>query len=601
MLPFACACHPARQSVFKNLSIRVKVGLILGVSMVGLALIVANALVTLRGQLFADREQRVRSVVELAHGLVAHQAGEAGAGRLTEEQARKAALAAVTALRHNGTEYFFVLDQKGVVIAHGTDAKLVGKDLTGAKDPNGVAFISAMLTAARAKAEGGFASYAWPKPGGDPTVSFPKISFVKTYAPWGWVIASGLYVDDVDREFTRAAWSLGGISALIMLAGIVAALVIGRAVVRPIPRVQAVIAAASAGDLSRTAEVDGRDEIAAMARDFNGLIGTLRDSIARVGEASASVSSASVELMASADGMSRNAERMNEKSGGIAHAVDGVAEAVGDLSAIAERLAGNAEAVAAAAEQMGASIREVARHAADSSQVAHRASTTSRQAGAVLDEAETAMQQAVGTIRQLDTASTEIGEVIRVISDIAQQTNLLALNATIEAARAGEAGKGFAVVANEVKHLATQSARAAEEIERKITTTQEQTERSVASITEVATMMGRVTDSIASINEVIGEIDRIAASIAHEVDQQSATTAEIGRNVSQVADAAREVARDTVETSGQAHVVKDAVISLARISGETASGATETAAAAGELGRLANDLDQLVSRFRLRA
>ncbi|MBP2293434.1 methyl-accepting chemotaxis protein [Azospirillum rugosum] len=587
--------------MFKNLSIRVKVGLILGVCLIGLALIVANALVTMRAQMFADREQRVRSVVEVAHDLVAHEAAEAKAGRLTEEQARKAALAAVTALHHNGAEYFFVLDPKGIMLAHGADASLVGKDLTGAKDPNGVAFINAMLAAARANAEGGFASYAWPKPGENPKLSFPKISFVKTYAPWGWVIASGLYVDDVDREFARAAWALGGISALIMLAGIATALLIVRAVVRPIPRVQAVIAAASAGDLSRTAEVDGKDEIATMAHDFNGLIGTLRDSIARVGEASASVSSASVELTASAGDMSRNAERMNEKAGGIAQAVEGVVGAVSDLSSIAEQLAANAEAVAAAAEEMGASIREVARHAADSSQVAHRAFSTARQAGDVLDQAENAMTQAVETIRQLDTASTEIGEVIRVISDIAQQTNLLALNATIEAARAGEAGKGFAVVANEVKHLATQSARAAEEIEQKITTTQEKTERSVASITEVATMMERVTESIASINEVIGEIDRIAASIAHEVDQQSATTAEIGRNVSQVADAAREVARDTVETSDQAHVVKDAVVFLAQISSETASGATETAAAAGELGRLANDLDQMVSRFRLRA
>ena len=133
------------------------------------------------------------------------------------------------------------------------------------------------------------------------------------------------------------------------------------------------------------------------------------------------------------------------------------------------------------------------------------------------------------------TTAPEIGEVIKVISDIAEQTNLLALNATIEAARAGEAGKGFAVVATEVKNLATQSARAAENIAQRITATQEQTGRSVASIDQVADAMARVSGSIGAIHDVIARIDEIAGSIAAEVAQQTATTSEIGRNVSQVA------------------------------------------------------------------
>ena len=587
--------------MFKNLSIRIKIGLILAVSVVGLAVIIVNALGTLRGQMFADRQTKVQNVVEAAHSQIAFFEGEARTGRLTVAQAQKAALDAVTAIRYAGNEYFFVLDTKGLVVAHGVDPKLAGKDLTQAKDPNGVFFIRRMLDAAQSNADGGFAEYAWPKPGAPDKTPMPKLTFVKTFGPWGWVLASGIYIDDIDAAFTEQMWKVGGISLAVVLAGVFATFLIGRAVVGPIPAMQAAIAAASAGDLTRSADAAGRDEIAVMARDFNGLIGTLRESIGRVGEASASVSSASVELNASAADMSRNAERMNEKADSITHAVAGVVRAVGDLSAVAEQLAANAETVAAAAEEMGASISEVSRHAADSSQVAHRAAEAAEQAGTVLHAADGAIKQAVGNIRELAQASTEIGQVIKVISDIAQQTNLLALNATIEAARAGEAGKGFAVVANEVKNLATQSARATEEIEQKITTTQVQTERSVASIDEVARMMERVSGAIASINGVIGQIDEIASSIAHEVNQQSATTAEIGRNVSQVASAAKEVAKDTVETSSQARVVKDAVEFLARIANDTAGGATQTSAAANELGRLAVDLDQLVSRFKLRA
>lgn len=583
-----------------NLSIKSKIGLILTVGLAGLIAMAGLALSNMRSQMLADREAKVKNLTEVAYTLVAHHEAEAKAGRLTEIQAQKAALAALSQLRYNGSDYFFALDLRGIIVAH-ANPQQIGKDLTREADPDGVLFIRAMLDTAHATPEGGIVRYAFPKPGHDPNLPEPKLAYVRAFAPWGWTLSTGIYIDDVDTAFVAETWRQGTVSAVVMLVGMLATLVIGRAVVKPIPGMQAAIAAASRGDLSSTAAIDGRDEIAAMARDFNGLVTTLRDSIARVGQASASVASASVALNASAGDMSRNAERMNEKADGIAHAVSEVVRAVGDLSAVAEQLAANAETVAAAAEEMSASIGEVARHAADSSQVAHRASAAAGQAGDVLQAADVAIQQAVGNIRELAQASTEIGPIIKVISDIAQQTNLLALNATIEAARAGEAGKGFAVVANEVKNLATQSAKATEDIGQRITSTQKHMEKSVASIDEVAGMMERVSAALASINGVIGEIDEIAASIAHEVQQQSAATAEIGCNVSQVAAAAKEVAKDTAQTSEQARVVKDAVEFLARIAGDTASGATETSAAANELGRLATDLDHMVARFKLRA
>ena len=452
--------------------------LIVAAGLAGLIVVVSISLMTLRAQMFSERQSQTQHLIETATTLVDHYAQAAREGRLSEDAARKEALAAVTSLRYADGEYFFILDPAGTVIAHGADPKLVGKNLKAVKDQNGFAFVG-RDDARGARADGGVTvRYVWPKANGS-TEPKPKIAFAKRYQTWDWIIGSGIYVDDVDDAFIVTALQLGGASlAVVLLLGTIAGL-LGRAIVKPIPIMQRSIAAARAGDLSQTVSIETRDEVADMARDFNELLGSLRGSIGEVGLASGSVSAASVELTASAEEMSRNAELLNTHADEISHAMNGVVSAVGELSGIAGQLAESADSVAAASEQMTASIKEVARHAANSSDVAHQASTAADQARNTLGGAEAAIRSAVDDIRQLSENSAEIGEVIKVISDIAEQTNLLALNATIEAARAGEAGKGFAVVATEVKNLATQSARAAENIAQRITATQEQTGRSV--------------------------------------------------------------------------------------------------------------------------
>ncbi|MCA1983105.1 methyl-accepting chemotaxis protein [Nocardioides nematodiphilus] len=296
------------------------------------------------------------------------------------------------------------------------------------------------------------------------------------------------------------------------------------------------------GDLTRELGIEGEDALGRMADSLRQLTTALRANMTQIGQTSTSMAAAAEELTAVSSDMSR----------GTAHASD----LAGNVSAAAEQVSANVSTVATAAEQMSASIMEIARNATD-------ASTVAAEAVVVANDART-------TVDSLGVSSAEIGEVIKVITSIAQQTNLLALNATIEAARAGEMGKGFAVVANEVKELASETAKATQEIGERIEAIQGDTVSAVEAITRITS--------------VIGQINDITGTIASAVEEQTATTNEIARSVNEAASGATGIAED--------------ITRVASATTQAQSGAQGTSAAAGELAGMATALDGLVGAFR---
>jgi methyl-accepting chemotaxis protein len=268
------------------------------------------------------------------------------------------------------------------------------------------------------------------------------------------------------------------------------------------------------------------------------LRGSLESLLQRVADTATVLASAANELTSVSQQMAATAEE--------------TATQANVAAAASEQVSKNISTVATGTEEMGASIKEIAKNANEAAKVA----TTAVRVAAKTNT----------TVAKLGESSAEIGNVIKVITSIAQQTNLLALNATIEAARAGEAGKGFAVVANEVKELAKQTAKATEDISRKIEAIQGDTKGAVEAITEIG--------------KIINQINDLQNSIASAVEEQTATTGEISRNVAEAAQGSTEIARN--------------VSGVAQAARHTSEGAGNTKNSADELSRIALDLQKLV-------
>jgi methyl-accepting chemotaxis protein len=530
-----------------------KLALIIVISLSGMMVMGPIALSTMRGQMMSDRQAKTRQMIDVGYGILAHYHQLESDGKLTHDAAQAAAMSEIKSLRYDKVEYFWINDMTPKMVMHPIKPELDGKFLGEMKDPTGNALFNGFVDVVKNKGEG-FYSYLWPKPGFDQPVS--KISYVKGFAPWGWIIGTGIYLDDVDAVFRQTAWMFALVSFVVFAVVLIASAIIGRSVTRPIARITDLTSRLASGDSAfEVPYTERRDEVGGLAKALS----VFKDNAVEVVRMHAE----QAEMKQKADAEKRQA--MIDLAGKFEASIQAVVgEVIGESSQMQQaaqsmsrtaseasrrarlvedagrHASGNVQMVASAAEELSTSIAEISQRVTQAASVANKAAADG--------------QRTNETVEGLAAAANKIGEVIGLINKIASQTNLLALNATIEAARAGEAGKGFAVVASEVKSLASQTAKATEEISSQITAIQTETAEVVTNIQDIRATIMQVNEISSSIAAAVEEQGAATKEIASSVQQAASGTNEVSQNISSVTAATAEtgsVAETVLQSSGR--------------------------------------------------
>jgi methyl-accepting chemotaxis protein len=469
-------------------------------------------------------EQRLaatRSVVQQAASIAARYEELARTGQLGQTEAQAKAIGEIKAIRYDGNEYVWVNDMTPRMVVHPIKPELDGKPLGDIKDPSGKRLFVEFVQTVRAGGSG-YVDYLWPKPGhADPE---PKRSYVAGFAPWGWVIGSGVYIDAVRSSAMRFAAVSLSVGVLVGVGALVCIHLLGRSMQRRLAAAEHALNAMSCGDLTTAVQIDTNDEIGALLRC----------------------------VVRTRDGLMRMVDDVRSSTESIGTASSQIACGNQDLSARTEQAASNLQETAASMEELTSTVRQTAGSAQTASQLAGAASASAASGCEVA-------QKVVSTMEGIDASARKIAEITGMIDGIAFQTNLLALNAAVEAARAGEQGRGFAVVAAEVRGLAQRSADAARQIKSLIDASVEQVQQGTNLVRQAGGSMTEIAANVQRVSDIIAEISNAATEQSEGIGQVNAAVTNLDQMTQQNAALVEQSAAAAESLRGQAQRLVNAV------------------------------------------
>ncbi len=539
-------------SFFASLRVATRIQILVGLALAGLLVLCFTALFQVKSSMLEDRKQKTRNLVEVGIGTLAHYQKLAADGKMSDEDARKAAKETLRTLRYDNTDYFFIVDTSHKYVLFPTKPEFEGVDKSDMKDANGKFLIQELVSAG--KRGGDFVEYWFPKPGQQ--TAEPKISYAALFTPWNWVLGTGIYIDDIDREYRRNALQLGGISLVLLLVLGLVGWQVGGSVLRQLggePKdAAAVMQRVAGGDL--TARLDSAPA-GSLLRALGDMVMSLRQLVTEIND--------------DANRLVSNAEKIASASDDVARAAEQQSDATSAMAAAIEELT-------VSSNHISDSARETSRETTEAVALSGQGTERVERASRAIQKISDTVSDASGRIRALEERARQVSSIANVIKDIAGQTNLLALNAAIEAARAGEQGRGFAVVADEVRKLAERTSSATTEIEQMIVGIQSDT---VGAVEAMDAALPEVQEGV--------QLAGSASESLQAIEQGARRTLE---RVGEVADATQE--QSTASTS-----IAQRVEQIANMVEETTDTIRGTAATAHQLENIANSLKQLIGRF----
>ncbi|MFK0332181.1 methyl-accepting chemotaxis protein [Rhizobium sp. NPDC090275] len=563
--------------------------------LVGLLLVIFSGIVymqirTLREAIYTERFEMMRSQVESAISVLDTFYQQEKAGALTHEAAQTAAFKVVEKMKYEPSGYFVGFDYNVVQIFK-DGSKSIGQNQSGTQDKTGKYISKEQVD--RGIAGGGRTIFYWQKPGQPADQLFLKGNYSKAFEPWKVVVATGVYMDDVETQIWDATMAVIGLCLVALAIAVAMAFYIIRGISRPLSAIHDALGAVANEDVSKAIpHTDLRNEVGMMAKATKSLQEKVRDRQQMTvrqeeqqrelnaerqrsvdaqlldAEQQAHVVSTignSLERLANGDltvrcddlgtkyaGLRDNfndalarleqaMSRVSLKGNDIAVSKEEIRRASNELAQRTERQAANLEETSAALDELTVAVRQTADGAREAARRVSSVSSEAQQSDAVVSEAINAMNG-------IEQSSAEITKIIGVIDEIAFQTNLLALNAGVEAARAGESGKGFAVVAQEVRELAQRSAAAAKEIKSQISSSSTQVEQGVDLVGRAGEALKRISSQIESANEIVSKI-------SHSAQEQDTTLRSISQSMNQLDTATQQNAAMAEETTASAEVL----------------------------------------------
>ncbi|MCY9870675.1 methyl-accepting chemotaxis protein [Vibrio barjaei] len=495
-----------------NLSIRTKLQAIVVFAVLILFSLGTFNLLIQKDASYDQRKDRVRSNVQITYEIAKHyQKLESTLGK---QAAQQAAIDAISQIRYDGSNYFWIASASNTIVMHPTQPQLNGTSTNTLTDSRGNHFWQEMSSIAKTTGSG-FLTYYWLSPDGEES---EKISFVNYIPEWDWIIGSGVQTSDIDKAFQSQLIKELIVDSLAALVLIVICLLVARNIIKPIESLVTQVHKVADGDLTVDMQTERRDEIGYLSNELSRMMDKLKETISAAkrsadysGQLSSSIAAASEETSTSIDSQSQQLEQL--------------ATAMNEMSSTIQDIAGNSERTSATTEES----KDFA------AQGSRSMGYTLNNIAGISDDISSTYQ----LMEALKQGVNDISNVVNVIHEVSEQTNLLALNAAIEAARAGEQGRGFAVVADEVRNLASRTQESTAQVQ---TTIDKLNERTDSVLSVMASNQTKVTESVDLASQTQDKLDTavaklndtydMVAQIAAAAEQQGTVANEVNENVS---------------------------------------------------------------------